>query len=114
MYRHWKVLVLRVCADIVHSKEGIMKCDLLAMMIYVGTLRGSALVNGFDWGAIFIWVPSWFTSWSFLWTTYLTGTLRGTAGRVAFMNIYTRVLNTYLCTFPIANRRLAGDGLCSA
>ena len=91
-----------------------MKCDLLAMMIYVGTLRGSALVNGFDWGAIFIWVPCWFTSWSFFWNTSLSITLGGTDGGFDFMDISSRVINTYLCTFPIANRRLAGDGLCSA
>ena len=41
-------------------------------------------MNGFDWGALFIWVPSWFTSWSFFWTTFLTGTLVGTAGGVLF------------------------------
>ena len=32
------------------------------------TLRGYALVIGFDCAALFIWVPSWFTSWSFFWS----------------------------------------------
>ena len=50
----------------------------------IGTLRGSALVTGFDCGVFFIWVPSWFISWSFFWTTSLAGTLGGTAGVFIF------------------------------
>ena len=66
----------------------------------IGTLRGSALVIGFDCGALFIWVPSWFTSWSFFWPTSLTGTLGGTAGGVAFLNISAGVYNSSLCPCP--------------
>ena len=54
----------------------------------MGTLRGSALVIGFDCGALLILIPSWFTSWSFFWPTSLTVTLGGTAGEFAFLNIY--------------------------
>ena len=61
------------------------------------TLRGSALVNGFDCGVLFIWFPSWFITWSFFWPTSLTGTLGGTAGGFAFLNISARVSDASLC-----------------
>ena len=48
----------------------------------IGTIKGSALLNGYDWDAFFIWVISWFTCWSFSWYAPLTGTLGGTAGGV--------------------------------
>ena len=31
----------------------------------IGNLIGSALVNGFGWGAFFIWFLPWFSCWSF-------------------------------------------------
>ena len=71
-------------------------------------------MNGFDCGAIFIWVTSWFTSWSFFWLTSLTVTLGGTAGGFDFLNISARVLNAYLCPFPNFTKGIAGAGLCGA
>ena len=80
----------------------------------MGTLRGYALVNGFDWDAIFIWDIYWFTSWSFSWNTPLTGTLGGTDGGFEFMNIYARFLNYPLSLFLSLTIRLAGAVLCGA
>ena len=59
-------------------------CNLSRYVSTIGNIRGSALVIGFDCGALFIWVPSWFTSWSFFWPTSLTGILEGTSGGVCF------------------------------
>ena len=64
--------------------------------------------------ALFIWDISWFTCVSFSWATYLTGILGSTAGELAFLNISYRVMNEYLCPFPIFNSGLAGDGFCIA
>ena len=71
-------------------------------------------MNFFDYGALFIWVPSWITYWSFFWRTPLTGTLGGTAGGFAFLNISVRVFNAYLWSFPNLTRVLAGAGFFSA
>ena len=81
------------------------------MIVNIG---GSALVNGFDWDAFFIWVFSWFTCWIFSWYPPLTGTLRGIYGGVAFLNIPARDLNSSLCQFTILTSGLAGAVLCSA
>ena len=78
------------------------------------TLRGSALVNGFDWDAYLIWVISWFTSWSFSWNSPLIGTLRGTAGGIAFLNISARDINTSLCELTILTSGISGAGFYSA
>ena len=80
----------------------------------IGTIICYVLVIGFDWGALFIWVPSWFISWNLFWPTSLTGTLGGTAGGFAFMNILARVFNETFCTFNNFTKGIAGDGLCSA
>ena len=80
----------------------------------IGTLRGSTLVNVFDWGTLFIWVPCWFTCWIFFSTTSLTGTLGCTAGGFVLLSIFARVLNSSFCPLPILTRGLAGAGFCSA
>ena len=78
------------------------------------TLRGSALVNGFDWDSIFVWFISWFTSCSFSWNKSLTGTPRGTDEGFAFMNISDRVLNDSLCLFTSFTSGIYGVGFCSS
>ena len=50
----------------------------------IGNFGGSVLVTGFDWGVIFILVPSWLIYWSLFWPTSLTGTLGGTARGLLF------------------------------
>ena len=75
---------------------------------------GSALVTGFDYGVIFIWVPSCFTSWILFWPNSLTGSLWGTAGGFDFLNILARVFNAYLCPCPNFTKGLEGAGFCSA
>ena len=80
----------------------------------IGTLRGYALVTGFDGCALFIWVPSWVIYWSFLWPNSLTGTLGGTAGGFAFLDISAMVFNASLCPCPYFTKGLEGDGFCSA
>ena len=50
----------------------------------ISTLRGSEVLNGFDWDVFFIWVYSCFTCWSFSWYASLTGTLGGTAEGLIF------------------------------
>ena len=80
----------------------------------IGTLGGSELVIRFDYGAIFIWVPSWFIYWNFFWPASLTVTLGGTAGGFNFLNTSVRVFNASLFTLPNFTNRLAGSVLCSA
>ena len=71
-------------------------------------------MNGFDCGSLFMRVPYWLTSWSFFWPTSLTGTVGGNAGGFAFLNIYARFFNDFLCPFPDLTKGLVGDGFCSA
>ena len=71
-------------------------------------------MNGFDCGALFIWVPYWFTSWSLFWPASLTGTLGGTAGGFDFLDIYASVINASLFPFPSLTIGISGAGLFSA
>ena len=86
----------------------------MGMLYKIGTIRGYALMNGFDCGVLLIWVPYWFTYWSFFLPTSLTGALGGTAGEFAFLNISARVLNDSFCPFPSLTIRIAVSVLCSA
>ena len=78
----------------------------------IGTLRGSSLVDGLDWGALLIWDLSWFTSLSLSWTTYLTGTFGVTTGGLDFLDISARVLNASLCPFTSFTSGISDAGFC--
>ena len=78
------------------------------------TLRGSALVNSFDWDVIFIWFISWFFYWILSWDTSLPATLGDIAGGLAFLNISARLPNASLCPFNGLIIGTYGAGFCSA
>ena len=93
---------------------GCTFCSSSGCSTTIGTLGGSALVNGFYWYASFIWVISWFTCWSFSWYAPLTVTIEDNTGEVVFLNISDRYLNASLCAFLSLTIGSYGAGLCSA
>ena len=79
----------------------------------IGTLGGTALVNGyFNWFELLIWFSSWFICLNFSSYTPLTVTLRGTTGGGDFSYIYYRGHNAYLCAFKIVTGQMTGAGFC--
>ena len=80
----------------------------------IGTIRGSALVDGVAWDEIFIWDLSWFTSLGFSWNIYLIGTLRVISGGLDLLNISAKVINAYLGSFNFVDSGLAGSIFYSA
>ena len=71
-------------------------------------------MDGFALDEFLSWTVSWFTSLDFSWTTSLTGTLIGIAGGMALLNIFARILNSSLGSFPSFASGFYGAGFFSA